>query len=101
MDEYNYNRKEEGRDLGEGFYAFRETVPTTAHPEFEVHILNELGIARARSLAGVFDRALTDILDLVPPGRELSIVKTKLEEACFFGKKGLAKNPENQKIEKS
>ena len=97
MDEYNYNRKEEGRDLGEGFYAFRETAPVSHHPEFEVHILNELGIARARSLAGVFDRALTDIIDLVPTGRDLAIVKTKLEEACFFGKKGIAKNPENQK----
>jgi len=84
-------------DLGEGFYAFRETVPTTTHPEFEVHILNELGIARARSLAGVFDRALTDIIDLVPAGRSLSLVKTKLEEACFHAKKGIANNPENQK----
>ena len=67
------------------------------HKEFEVHLLNEGGIGKARVLANIFNEALTQILTIVPAGRELSIVRTKLEEASFFAKKGIANNPENQK----
>jgi hypothetical protein len=65
--------------------------------EFEVHILNESGIQKARDLAGLFDGLLDKVVELVPAGRELSIVRTKLEEACFFAKKGIANAAENQK----
>jgi len=75
------------------------------HKEFEVHQLNEEGVKKARQLALAFDGLLTGVEELcgvtsqgaTPVGRELSIVRTKLEEACFFAKKAIALIPENQK----
>lgn len=64
--------------------------------EFEVHILNDDGIAKARNLAGYFDSLLDILKGVCPESRELSIVKTKLEEACFFAKKAIANDPANQ-----
>jgi hypothetical protein len=64
--------------------------------EFEVHKLNEQGFAKVTELAHGFDALLTAILAWIPASRELSIVRTKLEEACFFAKKGIANVPENQ-----
>lgn len=65
-------------------------------PEFQVHMLNEQGKSKALALAALF----SDLLDAVErrgvTGRELAIVKTKLEEACFFAKKGIASLTENQ-----
>jgi hypothetical protein len=65
--------------------------------EFEVHILNEVGIEKANKLAEIFDRALTEVGIIVPPGRHFALVATKMEEASFFAKKGMACRPENQK----
>jgi hypothetical protein len=74
-------------------------------PLFEVHMLNEEGKRKARGIAYAFDALLAVLeggidknpaLALCPPSRELSIVKTKLEEACFFAKKAMANIPENQ-----
>lgn len=67
------------------------------HPEFEVHILNDLGIHKAQKIATMFDDLLANLLAVCPPGRETSIVRTKLEEASFFAKKSMAKDPVNQK----
>lgn len=67
------------------------------HKEFEVHLLNEDGIAIARALAEKFDELLTYLDTVLPAGRETSIVHTKLEEASFFAKKSIANNPKNQK----
>jgi len=69
------------------------------HAEFEVHLLNDLGIAKAKRIAQEFDDFLTKIENLVPQGRSFSIVKTKLEEASFFAKKGMASEPYNQKAQ--
>lgn len=63
---------------------------------FEVHMLNETGKGKARLIAESFDALLTDLSDLCGVCREMSIVKTKLEEACFFAKKSMANQPENQ-----
>jgi hypothetical protein len=60
------------------------------HKEFQVHMLSEEGKAKAREIASAFDECLTKLEGLVPPGRELDLVRTKLEEACFFAKKGMA-----------
>lgn len=59
--------------------------------EFEVHILTDTGIEKAKGLATLFN----DLLDKLSMhyclnNREFSIVKTKLEEACFFAKKSMA-----------
>lgn len=64
--------------------------------EFQVHRLNARGLESAKAIALVFDEALERLLDLVPPGRCQSIVRTKLEEACFFAKKGMAETASNQ-----
>ena len=66
------------------------------NPEFNVHKLNDAGMEKAIDIALVFDRALTSLINLCPSGRHLAIVKTKLEEACFFAKKAMAESPENQ-----
>ncbi len=64
--------------------------------EFEVHMLNDLG----KSAAGQLAERFSDLLDFCKlvgePGRELSLVATKLEEASFFAKKAMAIKPENQ-----
>ncbi len=67
------------------------------HSEFAVHLLNEDGIKKANQIAVLFDNFLTDLETLCMPCRELSIVKTKLEEASFFAKKSMAINLDNQK----
>ncbi len=76
------------------------------NPEFEVHILNETGIEKAKSIANLFDKFLDELRDItvgiredgVPyTSREFSVVKTKLEEASFFAKKIIAKDKANQR----
>lgn len=65
------------------------------HKEFEVHMLNEEGKNNARYIALTFDKCLIDLLSVCPMGRETSIMRTKLEEACFFAKKAMASAMEN------
>lgn len=65
--------------------------------EFEVHILNEEGIQSAKDIAFLFDEFLEKLKPYCCAGRELSIVRTKLEEASFFAKKSMAMNPLNQR----
>jgi hypothetical protein len=65
---------------------------------FEVHKLNKFGLEQAQNLAAGFDVLLQIISQCVPESRELSLVKTKLEEASFFAKKGMAKQLKYQDI---
>lgn len=67
--------------------------------EFQVHILAQNGIDKAQEIAAVFDTALNQLKEICPESRSFSIVKTKLEEACFFAKKAMASDPTNQKVE--
>jgi hypothetical protein len=67
------------------------------NPEFEVHLLNDRGISSANTIREIFDNALDTLGTHCPIGREWSIVKTKMEEACFFAKKAMAKDSRNQK----
>lgn len=69
----------------------------TMNKEFAVHILNDAGIHKAKMLAHEFDNLLIRISAMCPEGREFSITKTKLEEACFFAKKAIANDSINQK----
>jgi len=70
---------------------------STPRTEFSVHILNEQGLSKAGDLADIFSDALDKIEALVPAGRERALVITKLQEACFFGKRAIALDPANQK----
>ena len=63
--------------------------------EFKVHMLNEAGKAKARAIAEAFDACLTQLVGLCPPGREMALVRTKMEEACFFAKKAMAESKDN------
>lgn len=58
--------------------------------EFEVHMLNEAGKTKAGQIAYVFDGLLGSLESICPEGRLMAIVRTKLEEACFFAKKAMA-----------
>ncbi len=69
-------------------------------PLFQYHKLNECGQKKAKAIAEVFDNLLARLTDVDDIGlthnRELSIVKSKLEEACFYAKKAMASLEENQ-----
>jgi hypothetical protein len=67
------------------------------NPEFQVHMLNDNGIDKAKMIASIFDHALSELKTMLPVCREFSIVRTKMEEACFFAKKAMANVPANQK----
>lgn len=68
--------------------------------EFQVHILNDAGIQKAKMLGAAFDLIVAN-LDVIGigTGRERSLVITKLQEASFFAKRGMAMDPSNQKTE--
>lgn len=66
------------------------------NPLFRVHNLNEKGMTEAVAIAEAFDRLVEELKAYCYPGREFSIVQTKLEEAAFFAKKSMASNPKNQ-----
>lgn len=64
---------------------------------FEVHMLNEEGKQKAVVIACKFYELWCSLQGLnATPGREMSIVHEKLEEACFFAKKAMANVKENQ-----
>ena len=65
------------------------------NPEFRVHMLNDIGKQKAKDIADTLDQCLETLKTVCPPGREMSIVKTKLEEACFFAKKSMANDVGN------
>lgn len=68
--------------------------------EFQVHLLTAEGVKKAQSIAYLFDALLTSLQELVPgSSREMSIARTKLEESCFFVKKAMANDFQNQGIE--
>jgi len=64
--------------------------------EFAFHKLNQQGQTKAELIGDIFEEALSRIESYVPDSRELAIVRTKLEEACFFAKKGMAAQASNQ-----
>lgn len=75
-----------------------EPEKAPVHQAFAVHKLNAEGIQKATDIADTFDEMLSALLTVCPPGREFSIVVTKLEEACFFAKKSMAQDPSNHQV---
>lgn len=77
-----------------------QQAPTLPAPEFAVHLLNDQGIALAKEMAGRFTDLLNwlQLPEICVQSRELSLAKTKLEEAAFFAKKAMATNLVNQKV---
>lgn len=69
-------------------------------PLFKVHMLNDTGKQKAGVIACKFFELLEGLKGLCgddfAKSREFSIVKTKLEEACFFAKKAMANVSDNQ-----
>jgi hypothetical protein len=63
---------------------------------FQVHKLNNAGLDKAYEIAAAFDALVNRLAPICPAGRELAIVRTKLEEAAFFAKKAMANVQENQ-----
>lgn len=65
--------------------------------EFAVHMLNDDGKMKAGGIAEAFTTLLNTLEEWAgTTGREMAIVRTKLEEASFFAKKAMAVRPENQ-----
>ena len=71
---------------------------------FDVHILNEKGIAKAKEVQAIFQDTAAKLGNVwagdgntVGVERLHNITMTKLEEACFFAKKKVAIQKENQK----
>jgi hypothetical protein len=70
---------------------------------FKVHKLNAEGLAKARKLAEAFDALLDEIhrvseTGTSEPTRELYLVRTYLELACFYAKKNMAMDIRNQEV---
>lgn len=59
--------------------------------EFVVHRLNQDGMERVARVATLYSDLLQELEDLAgTAGREMSIVRTKLEEAAFFTNRAIA-----------
>lgn len=67
--------------------------------EFASHKLNQNGIDKMQATRTVFNMTLGALVELCPTNREFSIVKTKLEEACFFAIKSICVDAANQGTE--
>ena len=77
--------------------------------EFSVHMLNEQGIEKAKRIADAYSRLLDELDGLCAASvndysanatenaRCCALVRTKLQEACFFSKRAIAVLPQNQK----
>jgi hypothetical protein len=79
------------------FLVIQMTSNKTIREEFEVHWLNEGGKVKANNLAIIFSDCLTKLeKECGAEGREMALVKTKLQEASFFAKRAMAVKVENQ-----
>ena len=65
--------------------------------EFEFVRLTDHGINQANTVGDLFAGLFHQLEQNIPNGRELSLVKTKLQEVCFWAKKAVSLNSENQK----
>ncbi len=68
------------------------------NPLFGYVKLNAAGREKAENVARYFTNLLEEIEAIIPKGQELSIVRTKLEEASFYAKKALVNDEANHRI---
>ena len=69
----------------------------TIRDEFAVHWLNDDGRVKSENVAVIVSNCLTELeKECGIDGREMAIVRTKLQEACFFAKRAMAVKKENQ-----
>jgi hypothetical protein len=64
--------------------------------EFAHFTLNADGRQKITEVAKAFDSLLGTLERLAPAGREMSLVRTKLEEASMFARKAVSLQSENQ-----
>lgn len=57
---------------------------------FETHKLNDKGFSDVSTAKSIMNKAVLEVLDHMPEGRDKSIFITKIEEAMFFGTRALA-----------
>lgn len=71
----------------------KEPTAKPIAPEFGTWPMNETQVTLATAIRTKFDDLLSDVVACTPAGNEryLAIVKTKLEEACMFAVKAIAK----------
>jgi hypothetical protein len=66
--------------------------------EFATYKLTDEGVKNIEEIKGLFSDLLYNLNPLMGlSGREQSIVRTKLEESCFFAVKAASKLVENQR----
>jgi hypothetical protein len=64
-------------------------------PEFSAIAMNDHAVDKCRAIREAFSAALESVSLQVGPSRELSIVTTKMQEACMWAIRGVAQKAEN------
>jgi hypothetical protein len=72
------------------------TIGAHVNPLFGTQPLNNTGLNKVDKGRIALTECLKTLMDVCPEGRELSIVKTKLEEAGFYAVKAISLVPGNQ-----
>ena len=65
-------------------------------PEFQAVAMNDGAVEKCRTIREAFSTALESVTAQLGPGRELSIVTTKMQEACMWAIRGLSQKLENK-----
>ena len=65
--------------------------------EFGLHNLTNEAAKECHDVGTLFSVFLDNLETVCPPGREFALVKTKLQEACYFAKKSIGLEPSNWK----
>ena len=68
----------------------------TIRTEFQTIAMNDSAVDKCRVIREAFSTALESVSTQLGPSRELSIVTTKMQEACMWAIRGLAQKPENR-----